>query len=109
MLAINLLIVWFLIRFFSTQYLIACAIAFALESFIAFYINRYWTFHSEISFSVGFRRCVVIGFYSTLAILCITYGFTHYLSMHYVSARTASTVIMGIIGYFLDMRFAFRV
>lgn len=109
MLAINLLIVWFLITFFGTQYLIACAIAFALESLVAFFINRYWTFGSKVSFKVGFRRFIVIGFYTTLIILFITYGFTHYLSMHYVSARTASTAIMGVIGYFLDMRLAFRV
>lgn len=109
MLAINLLIVWLLITFFGTQYLIACAIAFALESLVAFFVNKYWTFGSEVSFKVGFRRFIVIGFYTTLVILFITYGFTHYLSMHYVPARTTSTVIMGIIGYFLDMRLAFRV
>ena len=108
-LGVNLLIVWFLIQFFQTQYLLACGIAFMVESLIAFFINKYWTFDSKISFRSGFRRFFIIGFYTTILILFITYGFTHFLSMHYVSARTSSTVIMGVIGYILDMRIAFRV
>ncbi|MEI6712042.1 MAG: hypothetical protein WCK88_08005 [bacterium] len=54
-------------------------------------------------------RFVIIGFYSTVIMLFITYGLTHCLALHYVWARTASTVIMGICGYFMDMRLAFRV
>lgn len=109
MLGINLLIVWVLLQFFWVQYILACGIAFLLESLAAFFINKYWTFDSKISFKVWFRRFMMIGFYTTIIILFITYWFTHYLSMHYVEARTASTVIMWVIGYFLDMRLAFRV
>jgi len=51
----------------------------------------------------------MIAFYSTLLILLITYGLTQYFALQYVWARTSSTVIMGVIGYILDMRIAFRV
>ncbi len=109
MLGINLIIVWFLIEFAQLQYLLACGIAFVLESLAAFFVNKYWTFQSHVSFRSGFKRFFVIGFYTTILILFITYGLTHYLALHYVEARTASTVVMGIIGYFLDMRMSFRV
>ena len=109
MLGVNLLIVWLLVQFFWTHYLLACGIAFVVESLVAFFVNKSWTFGSQISFKKGFKRFFIIGFYTTILVLFITYGFTHYLAMHYVSARTTSTVIMGVIGYFMDMRLAFRV
>lgn len=109
MLIINLAIVWCLIEIYHMQYLLACSIAFTVESLAAFFINKYWTFRSHISFRSGFKRFFLIGFYTTLVILFITYGLTHYLAFHYAEARTTSTVIMGIIGYFIDMRLSFRV
>lgn len=108
-LAVNLALVWFCIEIWNMGYIPACSVAFIVESLAAFFINKYWTFRSPISFRSGFKRFFVIGFYTTLLILFATYGLTHYLSFHYVEARTASTVIMGVIGYFLDMRLAFRV
>jgi|GEM_PF-1070904 len=109
MLGVNLALVWFFIEIGNMSYLLACGLAFIVESLAAFSINKYWTFRSPISFRVGFKRFFVIGFYTTLLILFVTYGLTHYLAMHYVEARTASTVVMGMIGYFLDMRMSFRV
>jgi len=72
-LGINLLIVWILIRFLGMQYLLACGIAFTIESLVAFFINKYWTFSSEVSFRSGFKRFFLIGFYSTIVILFVTY------------------------------------
>lgn len=108
MLWVNLIGVWFFVEIFDMQYLTACGITFAGESLLAFYVNKYWTFKSSVSFRSGFKRFFLIGFYTTLLILSITYGLTHFLSFRYAEARTTSTAIMGVVGYILDMKLAFK-
>ncbi|MFA6080390.1 MAG: GtrA family protein [Candidatus Gracilibacteria bacterium] len=108
MLSISLFIVGVFTGIFGLHYLTSCGIAFILESIAAFYINRYWTFGSDVSFRHGYPRFVTIAFYSTVIVLLITYGLTDYFALEYVWARTISTMIMGVCGYFLDMRVAFR-
>jgi len=108
MLGISLCIVWIFTGIFGFHYLTSCTIAFILESIAAFFINKYWTFGSDMSFWHGYPRFVTIAFYSTIIVLLITYGLTDYFALEYVWARTISTMIMGTCGYFLDMRVAFR-
>ncbi len=50
MLIISLVTVGGLTEFFGVHYLLACGVAFIIESFVAFFINKYWTFGSDVSF-----------------------------------------------------------
>ena len=109
MLGISLFIVWIFTGIFGLHYLTSCTIAFVLESIAAFFINKHWTFWSDMSFRKGYPRFVTIAFYSTVLVLLITYALTDYFALEYVWARTISTMIMGTCGYFLDMRVAFRI
>jgi putative flippase GtrA len=109
MLIANLLLVWFFTRFFGFHYLFSCAVAFIVESFIGFSVNKRWTFKSQIHFKKGYFRFLIIALYSLIAILFITYGLITYLAFHYIWARTISSVVTGIIGYVLDLKITFRV
>lgn len=109
MLILNLLLVWYFVRFWDMHYLIASSLAFVFESIAAFFANRKWTFHSSTHFRHGFMRFLTIAFYSFIVVLFITFGLVHFLAFQYVWARTASTVVAGFIGYFLDMKITFRV
>lgn len=109
MLLLNLIMVWGLAQFWHLHYLVACSIAFVLESVLAFFANRRWTFRTSTRFRHGYMKFLTIAFYSFLVILIVTYGLVHYLAFHYIWARTVSTVITGFIGYFFDMRITFRV
>lgn len=109
MLILNLLLVWYFVRFWGMHYLLASSIAFVLESVAAFFANRRWTFQTTTEFRHGYMRFLTIAFYSFIVVLFITYGLVHFLAFQYVWARTASTVVAGFIGYFLDMKITFRV
>ena len=109
MLLLNLIMVWYFVQFWHIHYLVGCSIAFVLESVVAFFANRRWTFQSDTQFKHGYMKFLTIAFYSFLIVLFITYGLVHYLAFHYVWARTVSTVVMGFIGFFLDMKITFRV
>lgn len=109
MLLANLLLVWFFTRFFGLHYLFSCAIAFIVESFIWFYVNRKWTFKSQVHFKKGYMRFFIVAMYSLLAILFITYALIHYLAFDYIGARTISSVVAGVIWYIIDLRVTFRV
>lgn len=109
MLVVNILLVWAFVQFWHMHYLVACSIAFVLESVLAFFANRRWTFRSSTEFKRGYMRFLTIAFYSFLIVLMVTYGLVHYLAFHYIWARTASTIVTGFIGYFLDLKITFRV
>lgn len=109
MLLLNLMLVWYFVRFWDMHYLLASSLAFILESFAAFFANRRWTFQTNTAFRQGYMRFLTIAFYSFVVVLFITFGLVHFLALQYVWARTASTLVAGFIGYFLDMRITFRV
>lgn len=109
MLLLNLLLVWYFVQFWHMHYLVASSIAFVFESIAAFFANRRWTFQTSTQFRKGYVKFFTIAFYSFIVVLFITYGLVHFLAFQYVWARTASTVVAGFIGYFLDMKITFRV
>ncbi len=109
MLLANLILVWFFTRFLGMHYLLSCSVAFIIESFIGFFVNRKWTFRSSIHFKKGYFRFFIIAIYTLIVILFTTYALIHYLAFHYVWARTISSVITGIMGYILDLKITFRV
>lgn len=109
MLIVNLLLVWYFVQFWDMHYLVASSIAFVFESIAAFFANRRWTFQSTTEFRHGYMKFLTIAFYSFIVVLFITYGLVHFLAFQYLWARSASTVVAGFIGYFLDMKITFRV
>ncbi len=109
MLIVNLMLVWAFVQLWNMHYLLASSIAFLLESVLAFFANRKWTFRTSIGFRHGYVKFLTIAFYSFFVVLLVTFGLVHFLAFHYVWARTVSTVITGFLGYFLDMKFTFRV
>jgi putative flippase GtrA len=76
---------------------------------VGFIVNKTWTFKTDTKFLQGYIKFLTIAFYSFLFVLFITFGLVHYLAFHYVWARTVSAVLIGFIGYFLDMKITFRV
>lgn len=73
MLIFNLLLVWYFVRFWDIHYLLASSVAFILESVVAFFANRRWTFHSSTEFRHGYMRFLTIAFYSFIVVLFITF------------------------------------
>jgi putative flippase GtrA len=73
MLVLNLLMVWAFVQFVSMHYLLASSIAFVIESVVAFFANRKYTFKTNTHFKHGYVRFMTIAFYSFLAVLIITY------------------------------------
>ena len=109
MLGVNLLLVWLLVYFFHLEHLTAISIAFVLESISTFSLQREWTFRSTVGVKKWYMRFVVVWFYSLLLILGVTYVLMHFLSFQYLWARTVSTMVAGLFGYFLDLKITFRV
>lgn len=109
MLIFNLMLVWIFMKFLDFSFITSSSIAFVLESIVAFFVNRSWTFKSDIHFLKGYFRFFTIALYSFIFVMISTYCMIHLLDIQYLSSRTISTFVAWFLGYLLDLRISFRV
>lgn len=104
-------LVYFLLKFFSCDYLISNAIAWFFAVLFAYYTNKTWVFHSEKkTVQVSFKEGVLFFWYRGLSFIIDMGVMILLISVWHQSdflAKTLTQLIVIVLNYFFSKYFVF--
>lgn len=107
--AIDLLLLWGLVALFDVSYVPAAVIAYAIAMSLFYVAARTWVFpDSDQGVAKGFVYFMVnvgIGF---LVMLAVYWSLIQFLELHYLIARTAASIVSGIVIFLLNAVLNFK-
>ncbi|MEK7505877.1 MAG: GtrA family protein [Patescibacteria group bacterium] len=107
---IDIALLWFFVSTLGINYLLATGIAFVIAVSINYSINRPWAFYgTRRGFWGGYGFFICVGTFVALLTVLFTGLLTNWAGIHFLIARVLVAGFIGILGFFINLYFIFKV
>ncbi len=109
LLPLNLTTAWTLTAM-GIHYLLATIVGFGVQIFLAFFINRNWTFkRPDIRAGTGLLKASLVEISAILVVLVTTWFWVETVGLEFLTARVIAVGVVGVWCFLLDSLFTFQV
>ncbi len=107
---LDMALLWFFVNTLSMNYLLAIGVAFLMAVSVNYSINRPWAFYgTRRGFWGGYGFFISIGVLVATLTVILTGLVTNLLEVHFLVARVLVAGFVGIVGFFINLYFIFKV